>query len=330
MNSLDNLGKQLLKYPNVCGYAKTLQNRQKKGRMVDELCLQIHVSLKLPEKDLRKLDIIPKSIEDIPIDVVFVGPLKALNLKKTDKIRPLVAGISIGNAMITAGTLGSFMEKTTSPNKGETFLGSNSHVFVDEPKNDTSLEKTILQPGTYDGGVEVVAEYYWHKKLFPVDEPSNCEVSKVAAGFLNTLSKIFGGKTRFIPVIQEINHIDFAVARPLVKWENKFFDVEFPPDKYKFAGFGYAGSDQVSLTCKSQYIKNEGYTPLGYDIADPHDNDVLHKTGRTSCHSQTLIITESVHEIVNFGAYNVEFDDVIMSGPFLEPGDSGSGAYLEL
>ncbi|GAI50629.1 unnamed protein product, partial [marine sediment metagenome] len=112
MLDFDKIGKELLKYANTRGYAKTLQKRQRKGKIVDELCIQIHVTKKVPLKELNKQDILPSLINGVSIDVVEVGEIKALslsavkNVEKTTRIRPLVAGISVGNAAITAGTLG--------------------------------------------------------------------------------------------------------------------------------------------------------------------------------------------------------------------------------
>lgn len=332
---LDKLGKTLLRYPNVTGYAKTLQSRQRNKKIVDQQCLQIHVAHKVPEKRLRTVDILPKTVGGVPVDVVIVGPLKIplppkrkVSVKeKTDRISPLVAGISIGNAAITAGTLGAFMEKTTSPDKGEVFIGSNSHVIAEEPKNPTSQEKIILQPGSYDGGTEVVGEYYWHKQLYPTDGPSDCIPSNWVTDALNLLSRALHRKTRFQAILQEQNYIDFGAARIVDEWKNAFFDVEFPSSLYRFVGFGFAGSDTVSLVCKAGYVKAEGYMPKDYLTTEVYQNNILHKTGRTSCYSTAAVRIESAHEIVNFGAYNVEFDDVIVTDKMLDPGDSGSSIW---
>ncbi|GAI75798.1 unnamed protein product, partial [marine sediment metagenome] len=251
------------------------------------------------------------------------------NVNKTTRIRPLVGGISIGNASISAGTLGWFMEKTTSPDKSEVFLGSNAHVLAEEAKNKTSHEKRILQPGDYDGGTEVVAKYYWHKQLHPIGDISECPVSNIVADTLNAISEVLGRKTRFLPVIDELNHIDFAVARMSVPWETRFFDVKLPPSKYSFVGLGFAGSDKVSLLCKQQYIIDEGYRPFGYEVTDVWANDVIHKTGRTSCYSKASVTLTSAYEIVNYGNYYVAFDDVIVTeGKLLSPGDSGSSVWV--
>ena len=329
--NIDAIAKKLLKFPNVTGYAKTLQKRRKGDKIIEEWVIQIHVVKKVPERELRKTDILPKSIDDIAIDVVAVGSLKAppegsyeTQTKKTDDIDPLVAGISIGNAAITAGTLGWFMEKN-----GEVFLGSNAHILSDEPKNLVSSEKRILQPGKYDGGTETVAEYYWHKQLQPL-APSECQFAQGVVEILNLLSTALGRKSRFQAVLQETNHIDFAVAKMMVAYKKTFFDTDFSPNTFKFVGFGFAGSDQISLTCRQKYILMEGYRPCDFDVTDVEIGDTLHKTGRTSCHSTAKVVVPSAYEIVGYGTYQVAFDDVILSEHLLDPGDSGSSVWTEM
>jgi len=326
------VAKELLKYPNVIGYSKILEKRRRKGKIVDELCIQVHVREKIkPESKLRKQDVIPKIIEGYCTDIVEVGdlkiplpPTKSMAPSKTEKVRPLVAGISVGNRAITAGTIGWFMERNS-----EVFLGSNAHVLCDEPKNETSGEKDILQPGAYDGGTEVVAKYFWHKQIIPFGE-AECDVAKGICKVLNAFAKLFGRSTRILPYAEVANNIDFAVALMSTPYEPRFFDVKFPSNKYKFAGFGFAGSDTVSLICKQAYVVKAGYKPVGYDVADVVAGDVLHKTGRTSCHTSAVVSVESAYEVVGYGSYYAAFDDVVLTEKLLEPGDSGSSAWKEL
>ena len=48
------------------------------GKKTNELCLVVYVKEKKPENKLRKRDIIPKTIEGIPVDVVESGEIRAL------------------------------------------------------------------------------------------------------------------------------------------------------------------------------------------------------------------------------------------------------------
>lgn len=71
-------------------------------------------------------------------------------MKRTDRCRPIVGGISCGSAIVTAGTLGAFIWLDDKP-----YLISNAHVF------EGKVGDPILQPGSFDGGetpADVVAE----------------------------------------------------------------------------------------------------------------------------------------------------------------------------
>jgi hypothetical protein len=75
------------------------------------------------------------------VDIRIVGRVRAQRWNQ-GRVRPLVPGISIGHARVTAGTLGAIV--------GANFLLSNNHVLADE---DRAREgDAILQPGRADGG----------------------------------------------------------------------------------------------------------------------------------------------------------------------------------
>jgi len=221
------------------------------------------------------------------------------------------------------------MRKTTKPLRGEIFIGSNAHVIADEPVNETSEVREILQPGRYDGGTEIVAYYYWHKQLHPLSETSTCPVSKAVASALNAVSKMLHRKTRFAVFYEAVNHIDFGVAKMITLSETRFYGFEIDIDKHDFVGFGFAGSDIVSLHCKQKYVTMEGYEPIMTNTIEAWTGDVLIKSGR-SCFSKAKVLLDSCFEIVNYGAYKVAFDDVIMTEHMLVPGDSGSSIWKEM
>ena len=133
-------------------------------------------------------NLIPKEIDGVPTDIVEIGEIKALNLHPlahVTRIRPLVAGVSIGNWAITAGTLGWYFKD----GKGREMLGSNAHVFADNPLTPSSFEKRIVQPGRFDQGNvpdDVVGNYYWHRPL----SGSECIVSNAIMDILNGTSRI--------------------------------------------------------------------------------------------------------------------------------------------
>jgi len=343
--SLDQSGKELLRYPNVTGYSKKLRFRQKDGKTLPELCIQIHVTEKIPESKLNLQDMLPRELYGIPIDIISVGDLrippllpespgKLVNNPKLGIVRPLVAGISIGNFAITAGTLGNFVTKTTEPDIGEIFMASNAHVFADDPQNAESLEKTIIQPGRHDGGepTDVIGEYYWHNRLNSNANPdSECIISRTITKSLNIISKAFRRKTRFSTYVDNpiVNKIDFAVARCTNDFMDKHYDHFFDPQRYNIVGYGFAGSNITSLVCKMPYVETIGYkaTIHEYHLVEPSDRVI--KIGR-SCASEAEVLDDSCFEIVNYGNAMITFDDVIMTKKLLEPGDSGSAIYREI
>jgi hypothetical protein len=322
-----DLWKKIKKYQNVVGYSSKLQPRIRAGKVIpEEKCIRIYVSKKVPINQLKATEVLPKEIDGVPVDVVEVGELRALSVDKTKKFRPVIFGVSIGHVLITAGTNGFlFVDRN-----GNKYFGSNAHVFVDDPSKepDKVLVKEIVQPGPYDKGTvaDKVAEYVWHKRIVPVGGGSGCPIAKVWAGIYNSLAKVFGAKTRLVPVVQEANHIDFAVARPTVDYEIRFPDFDFTG--HKFVGLGFAGSDFTGVVCKVKYIIAEGYTPYNVDIAEVKEGDVVMKTGRTSCFSKAKVIDSSGNVTVNYGTFVAFFEDVILTEKLLEPGDSGSSVWL--
>ena len=124
---------------------------------------------------------IPDSIDGIPVQVEYVGEIRALKAgvtstnngnaygqakSKPDSAdrrapdyvaeagginrrarfpRPVPIGVSAGHTAVTAGTLGCRVSQGC-----HTYALSNNHVFANE--NDAQLGDAILQPGKFDGG----------------------------------------------------------------------------------------------------------------------------------------------------------------------------------
>jgi len=316
----------MFEYPNVVGWSKNLAPKVVDGKVTDTWAIPVFVEKKVPEDELPKSAVIPRYIGNIPTDVVEVGRIEALILMpetrtKRDVIRPLVAGISIGNWNITAGTLGWYFTDGE-----EVYLGSNAHVFCENPTAEKQSERRIVQPGRYDGGKldNVVGELYWYKRIILENDISNCGVAKFVAGVYNTFARIFGAKTRLKPIVTERNKIDFAVVKPSVAFELTAFDFE---PSGKFLGLGFAGSDKVSLVCKASNIAEYGYYPVNAEIIEPAIGMVVEKSGRTTCHTEGKILYTDVVIKVWYGNGFAIFDDVFMTEKLLEPGDSGSSVW---
>ena len=324
--SIEQIWKRIEGKRNIVGISKKLRRRVKDGKEVEEEVIRIYVSRKLDPSALDVKDLIPRQIDGIPTDVVEIGEIKALNLyplAHVTRIRPLVAGVSIGNWAITAGTLGWFFKGSG----GREMLGSNAHVFAEDPLRQFSGEKRIVQPGRYDGGSvpeDVVATYHWHKPL----AGSGCVLSNTVADLLNGVSSLLGRLTRFELTLAEKAKIDFAVAEPTVNYELKLHTaVEWDG----FVGLGFAGSDQASFFCKAEHIEAEGWTPIEKSIESVDVGDTIYKIGRTTEYTSGQVLDDSAYGRVNYGDLRfVEFDDVILTTAMLEGGDSGDAGWKTL
>ncbi|MEM1873821.1 MAG: hypothetical protein QXS85_04105 [Acidilobaceae archaeon] len=321
------LWSMLSEYPNVVGVSNKLMPRIKRGREdPGELCLRVYVSRKLPVDQLRPHEVIPREVGGVPTDVVEIGEVRALSVDKRARFRPLVAGVSIGSIEVTAGTLGWFFEDK----RGELLLGSNAHVFVGDPRLRPEEVKVrdIVQPGRHDGGTldDRVAVYVWHERIAPWLAPSQCLVARAIAWVYNTLAELTGAKTRLRAVVEAVNTVDFAVAKPLVDVEKRAVDMDVTG---RLAGLGFAGSDTVSLVCKSSRIAGLGYKPVDAAPVDAREGDRVVKTGRTSCVTRGRVLDSSATIAVGFGGWSALFTDVVLTTRILEPGDSGSSVWLE-
>ena len=324
--SIEQIWERIKDKKNVVGYSKKLRRRIKEGREVEEEVIRIYVSKKVDPSALDLKDLIPREIEGIPTDVVEIGEMKALNLHPlahVTRVRPLVAGVSVGNWAITAGTLGWFFEDAS----GREMLGSNAHVFAEDPLKPSSNEKRIVQPGRADQGSvpeDVAGGYHWHQPL----AGSGCTLSNAIAALLNGASSLLGRRTRFELTLAERAKIDFAVAEPTVDYELRLHTAE---EWEGFVGLGFAGSDQASFFCKAEHIKAAGWTPIDKAIEQVDVGDTIHKIGRTTEYTSGQVTDDSAFGRVNYGGLTfVEFDDLILTTAMLEGGDSGSAGWKSI
>lgn len=292
----------------------------------DEKVFRVYVMEKLPTEALRIQDMIPRELLGMPTDIVRLPEMRILPpiLSHVERIRPVVAGISIGNWAITAGTNGYFFEKD-----GIEALGSNAHVFAEDALEDGSVEKRIVQPGRYDGGListDIVAEYLWHQQLY--GGISGCPIATGTAGIFNSLAALTRTRTRLLPIVSGKNYIDFAVAEPKVLCEPEIIGAT---SFDKFIGLGFAGSEEASYICKAARIEETGWTPMGKSSASASIGDLLRKVGRTTEQTEASVRDDVVRGVVNYGSQMfVEFDDLLLTEKLLEGGDSGSSVWKEM
>lgn len=146
-------GSRLMDYPNVTGVGVGL--RVVGGERRDEACVRVYVRRKLSAEELEDDELLPASLEGVPVDVVEgefdrmqhgVGPLPLA--ERTARQFPfLPPGVSVGGLRVTAGTLGAAAYDAAT---GTQLALSNWHVLCGHP--DCTPGETIVQPGPVDGG----------------------------------------------------------------------------------------------------------------------------------------------------------------------------------
>jgi hypothetical protein len=125
------------------------------GAPTDELSVRLYVSRKLPRRQLRAKNTLPKRIAGIPTDVIessvayFAASAKC-SLQRLRAQRPLRPGISAANERVPAGTLGAICRSLRPGEGADRFVLSNNHVLADFGRAD--LGSAILQPSSFEGG----------------------------------------------------------------------------------------------------------------------------------------------------------------------------------
>jgi len=94
---------------------------------------------------------IPKTLDGVAVQVVVTGKIYALvdPVDPTARFpRPVPIGVSTGHPDITAGTIGCRVKDGV----GNLYALSNNHVYANS--NNATRGDNVLQPGSYDGGVD--------------------------------------------------------------------------------------------------------------------------------------------------------------------------------
>lgn len=224
---------QLFSLSNVVSVG--IGKKRSEGQELDDLSLVVGVKKKLPLIQLKKEDIVPKTLSSIKTDVIEVGEVKPLyNCNRTSRIRPAKGGHSIGNVDITAGTLGCLVYRGK-----EAFILSNAHVLVADPSVSGSTPIEIIQPGDYDNGQfpsDHIANLTHYEQICCFFNISICPVSNGITSLLNGIAKVFGRQSRFHAFAQTdcVNFVDAAIAKPLQRnlVDNEVEDIGIPSGIY--------------------------------------------------------------------------------------------------
>lgn len=149
------------------------------GLITDEPCIVCYVDKKIPENDLEDEDLIPETVNGIPTDVIEINrfrtrgdelglgrravraPSKCSQNRKR-RLRPLIAGTSIGMEYADPGTIGALVTRKD-PDDPNWYILSCNHVLSDF--NQAPLNAPIFQPGvvvdggTYDDAIGVLVDW---------------------------------------------------------------------------------------------------------------------------------------------------------------------------
>jgi S1-C subfamily serine protease len=261
------------------------------GKSTPDLAIVCSVDSKKPVSKLQMSDIIPARIQNIPTDVKATGTFRAFNLP-TGRFRPMPGGCSISHPEVSAGTLGCWVQKGD-----QLYLLSNNHVIANS--NEANIGDVIIQPGSYDGGInpgDIIAEL---SDFIPIGfqeetKASAYNLAKWITSFMNGLSKLMGSQTRLkaYRIQQRNNKTDCAIAKPL-----STEDIAM----------------EILQIGRIEAIKE---AELGMEIK---------KSGRTTGLTSGAIEQIDVTVSVSYG-YNktAVFTDQLLAGAMSQGGDSGS------
>lgn len=278
---------RLSQYPNVVG--TMVSTKRVHGEDTGKSCITILVKKKIPRDLLRPEHICPEKVDDVPTDVVEVGDVRKQRAK-TDRLRPAPRGSSIGHYEITAGTLGCIVYRDS-----QSYILSNNHVLANE--NRASVGDPILQPGSYDGGRNPEDIIGRLADFVPIDfgtRLSACPVARAWVDIGNTLSRLLGRRSRFLPpVVERVpNLVDAAIAKP--------------EDPGQVSNEVFEGGRQPAQPLEAE---------VGLEVF---------KTGRTSCLTTNRIIGVDATLQVGYDSGQATFEGQILAGSMSKPGDSGS------
>jgi endonuclease G len=154
------------------------------------IAILVYVHKKMSKENLSKNQILPKSLEGIPVDVIESNPIQHdILLDAVDGIfNPLIGGIQIGNGRLTGGgTLGLIVAQRGSLNK----VGlTNYHVIV---RKKGVRGNPIIQPAFKESNSRFTIGHLhrWNKKLdCAVFEINNNRATEANNSIFNIAGKI--------------------------------------------------------------------------------------------------------------------------------------------
>lgn len=294
----DDLFDKRRKDQNIVGLA--LGERQRNGKTTGEPALVVCVAEKRGPSELEAGEELPSVYRhgnlSIPVDVQETGPMYATIYGGFE--RPAPSGISIGHFRVTAGTLGTLVDDL---GDGKTCILSNNHVLANE--NSAVAGDPILQPGSYDGGIDPLHRIATLRRFVPIN---------------------FSGAN---------NRVDAAIALPLnpalVQDQMKNGRMPVISANHQAVGLLFAGSKYGTLLNPiSDVLNSLGICFLGgaRSFVPAVIGKRVEKVGRTSEYTTSEIAFLDARMTVNYsGGKQATFDGQIFCRPsFASGGDSGS------
>jgi hypothetical protein len=259
------------------------------GGKTSDLSIVCSVKKKEAISRLRAADIVPKTLDGVPTDVIQTGTIRAQQ-SPTERFRPAPGGVSIGHTAITAGTLGCLVKKGD-----QTFILSNNHVLANS--NDAQAGDAIIQPGPFDGGgfpQDHIADLHQFVPIKFEGEQSSCSFANSIIEFLNFGCKLINSQTRYgaYSIKAADNLVDAAIARPLNP-------ADVSAEVFKIGPIAGTAAGDLGMA-----VKKSGRT-----------------TGFTTGEIQQIDVTANVQ----YGPGQVaRFSDQLLAGAMSQGGDSGS------
>lgn len=181
---MDRMWSEVHRKKNVVGRSGTLHKKIRNGKEVRALAFRVYVEEKAPLSSLSSEDVIPPVIDGVPTDVIAVGKMTALPLKKNTpdedpKLyrRPTPAGVSAIYAGGSACTAGWFARDLTDDT---TVIIANNHCCAQE--NTLPVGHPYVQPSPHDGDPITLG----HLKRFV-----EIKYIEFTCAFRNTLFRLF-------------------------------------------------------------------------------------------------------------------------------------------